>query len=98
VLAALALRATTQAAEEGSGGKLGANLGVGLRIPVGSTVSLVAEARGFVFQKRRLVWSAAEAPSSAVEQELLEDVLERLPRIEFTPSYWRVTAGLGVRF
>jgi hypothetical protein len=97
VLAALALRATTQATEEGSGGKLGANLGLGLRIPVGSTLSVVAEARAFVFQKRRLVWSAAEAPSSPVEQELLEDVLERLPRIEFTPSYWRVTAGLGLR-
>ena len=96
VLSALALRAATQATQEGTGGKLGANLGAGLRIGVGSHLLLVAEARAFVFQKRRLVWSAAEAPDSPLEQALLDDVLERLPSIEFTPTYWRVTAGLGL--
>ena len=96
VLSALALRAETQASQEGTGGKLGANLGIGLRIPIGSRLSLVAEGRAFVFQERRLVWSAAEAPSGPVEQALLADVLERLPAVEFTPTYWRVTAGLAL--
>jgi hypothetical protein len=95
-ISTLALRAATQATQAGSGGKLGANLGAGLRVPVGSRVSVVAEARAFVFRKRRLVWSAAEAPSGPVEQALLDDVLERLPAIEFTPTYWRVTAGLSL--
>ena len=93
-LSTLALRATTQATQEGSGGKLGANLGAGLRFAVAPRLSVLAEARAFVFRKRRLVWSAAETPSGPVEQALLDDVLERLPAIEFTPTYWRVTAGL----
>jgi hypothetical protein len=95
-ISTLALRAATQTTQTGSGGKLGANLGAGLRIPVGSRLSVVAEARAFVFRKRRLVWSAGEAPSGPVEQALLDDVLERLPAIEFTPTYWRVTVGLGL--
>jgi hypothetical protein len=96
LLSALALRATTEATQEGTGGKLGANLGAGLRIGLGSRLLLLADARAFVFQKRRLVWSAAETPDSPLEQALLDDVLERLPAIEFTPTYWRVTAGLGL--
>jgi hypothetical protein len=96
VLSALALRAATEATQEGTGGKLGANLGAGLRIGLGSRLHLGAEARAFVFRTRRLVWSAAEAADSPLEQALLDDVLERLPEIEFTPTYWRVTAGLGL--
>lgn len=96
-IATLALRAATQTTQTGSGGKLGANLGAGLRIPVGSRLSVVAEARAFVFRKRRLVWSAAEAPSGPLEQALLDDVLERLPAIEFTPTYWRAALGVSLR-
>jgi hypothetical protein len=96
VLSSLALRAATEASETGTGGRLGANLAAGLRIPVGSRLALVAEARAFVFKKRRLVWDAAEAPSGPVEQALLDEVLTRLPAVEFTPTYWRLTGGLSL--
>jgi hypothetical protein len=96
VLSSLALRAATEATEEGTGGKLGANLAAGLRIPVGSRLALVAEARAFIFKTRRLVWNAAEAPSGPAEQALLDEVLARLPAVEFTPTYWRLTGGLSL--
>jgi hypothetical protein len=96
-ISTLALRATTESAPTDSG-KLGANVGAGVRIRVGPKLALLAEARGFVFKKRRLVWAAAEAPGSPLEEDLLEEVLRSLPATELTPAYWRVAAGLSLTF
>ena len=96
-ISTLALRATTESAQTDAG-KLGANVGAGVRIRVGPKLAVLVEARGFVFKKRRLVWAAAEAPASPLEEALLEEVLRSLPATELIPAYWRVAAGLSLTF
>jgi hypothetical protein len=92
------LRAGTSAVQPGKEGRLGANAGAALHIGVAPHVALVAEARAFIFKKRRLLWSAAEAPSSALGKQLLDDLLRQLPAVEFSPTFFQATAGLSVTF
>lgn len=94
----VALRADTVATESSNGGRLGVNGGVGVQIGLGAHLALAVEGRGFAFKERRLVWSAATSPSSALEQRALEQVLAQLPSVEFSPVFFQVVGGLSLRF
>jgi hypothetical protein len=97
-VASLALRADSQAIESGKQGKIGANAGAGIQLGLGPNFALVAEARGFLFKKRRVVWSAGQAPRNQVEQALLDEVLRRLDPVEFNPTSYQVTGGVALSF
>jgi hypothetical protein len=97
-IATVTLRADTAAVESGNEGRLGANVGAALQVGVAPHVALVAEARGFLFKERRLVWSAAETPASALGRELVDELIKQLPAVEFTPTFFQATAGLSVTF
>jgi hypothetical protein len=95
-VATLGIKAVAVPTQGGDEGKLGANAGVG--IAVGGTLSVVAEGRIFVFKERRIQWSAAGTPASALEAQLLEQVLQRLPEVEFNPTTFQALLGLSLRF
>jgi hypothetical protein len=95
-IATLGLRAT--AAGE-SGSSWGANLGLGLQIPIGEHGAFVIEARGFYFPRRTVEWEPVlDRPLTPIEQTLLARVLERLDPVEFEPWWVQASFGFAVRF
>jgi hypothetical protein len=74
-------------------GGIGGNLGAGLRVPVGSHVALLFEARAFGFPKRELRWGAG-AGSSPIE----EAIAAALDPIEFEYGFFQATGGLAFTF
>jgi len=96
-VATLGLRADASEIDERS--RLGLNAGAGLQLAILPRVSLLAEARGFVFDKHRLEWRAADdGPRSALEETLLQEALANLAPVEFNPNFVQVTAGVAVTF
>jgi hypothetical protein len=92
----LSLRATATGEGESS---WGANLGLGLQFPIGEHGAFVLEARGFYFPKRTVEWEPVlDRPLNAVEQALLDRVLERLDPVEFEPWWVQATFGFAIRF
>jgi hypothetical protein len=79
--------------------RLGANLGVGIQVRLGESVSLVVDARGFLFPEQQIVWSAAPGRElSPAEQVVVDEVLRQLQPIEFSPTLINATAGISISF
>ena len=92
----LSLRAT---AAGDAGSSWGANLGLGLQIPIGEHAAFVIEGRGFYFGKRTVEWAPVlDRPLTPVEQTLVDRVLERLDPVEFEPWWVQASIGFAVRF
>jgi hypothetical protein len=81
---ALFLRATPGE----SGNRFGANAGAGLRF--GGRVALMAEARVFYFKEFELRFDA--------DDDALDELLDGLDAVRFTPVFVNVQAGLVFRF
>ncbi|HEY8232856.1 MAG TPA: hypothetical protein VIJ10_09345 [Vicinamibacteria bacterium] len=95
-IATLRVRATAVAEGESS---WGANLGLGLQMPIGEHAAFLLEARGFFFPKRTVEWEPVlDRPLTPVEQALLNRVLERLEPVEFEPWWAQASFGFAVRF
>jgi hypothetical protein len=91
----ISLKATSTETES----SWGANLGLGLQIPMGEHLALVLEARGFYFPKQTIEWEPVlDRPLNAVEQALLDRLMERVPAVEFEPWWAQASAGLAIRF
>jgi hypothetical protein len=89
----------TLRASGGTEGAWGANGGAGLQIAVGGRAALVAEGRLFYFPERVLAWTRIEdRPQSAIEQAPAREIQDRLGPVEFSPTFFQVTAGIAVRF
>ena len=71
----------------------GANLGAGVRVPVGSKVALVFEARAFGFPKQKIGWDAG-SESSPIEEALAA----ALDPIEFQSGFFQATGGVVITF
>jgi hypothetical protein len=95
-IATLRVRATAVAEGESS---WGANLGLGLQMPIGEHAAFLLEARGFFFPKRTVEWEPVlDRPLTPIEQQLLNRVLERLEPVEFEPWWAQASFGFAVRF
>jgi hypothetical protein len=95
-IATLSLKATASAEAVS---RWGANLGLGLEIPIGEHAAFVVEGRGFYFPKRTVEWEPVlDRPLSSLEQALLQRVLERLEPLEFEPWWVQASFGFAVRF
>lgn len=75
-------------------GGLGANFGLGLRVPVSSSVSLVFDARAFGFPTRTLQWGPGGGESSIIEEALAAS----LDPIEFQYGFFQAAGGVAFRF
>jgi hypothetical protein len=74
-------------------GGFGGNLGLGLRVPVGTHVALVFDARAWGFPSRELQWGSGSG-SSAIEDALAA----ALDPIEFEYGFFQATGGLAFTF
>ncbi len=74
-------------------GGLGGNLGAGLRVPMGSHVALLFDARAFGFPKREVQWGSGSG-SSAIE----DAIAASLDPIEFQYGFFQATGGLVFTF
>jgi Outer membrane protein beta-barrel domain len=85
---------------EGEGqSRWGFNGGLTLRIPLGSTVALMGDARYFRFSEQTVTWGRADSrPLNAIEQLLLAQVQQRLDPVTFRPEWFQVTGGLSITF
>jgi hypothetical protein len=75
-------------------GGFGGNLGLGLRVPVGSRVALVFDARAFGFPKRELQWGTGSGNLSPIEEALAAS----LDPIEFEYGFFQAAGGLVFSF
>ncbi len=75
-------------------GGFGGNLGAGLRVPVGSRVTLLFEARAFGFPKQQIQWDSGSGDSSPIEDALAA----ALDPIEFEHGFFQATAGVVFAF
>jgi len=95
-IATLSVKATAAGAGVSS---WGANLGLGLQIPIGEHAAFLVEGRGFYFPKRTIAWEPVlDRPLTPIEQTLLDRALERLDPLEFEPWWVQATVGIAVRF
>jgi hypothetical protein len=97
-VASLAMRAEVRPQDEDQG-RLGVNLGAGLRLAIGPRLALSGEVRAFRFKEQTLTWERADSrPLSAAETVLLREVQARLPPVEFSPTFYQGTVGLTLAF
>jgi hypothetical protein len=75
-------------------GGIGGNLGLGLRVPVSSSVSLVFDARAFGFPTKTLRWGPGGGESSIIEDTLASS----LDPIEFQYGFFQAAGGVAFRF
>jgi hypothetical protein len=81
------------------GSRWGWNAGVGLQVALGRSVSFAAEGRFFRFPEQTLTWQVADSGVlGPVEQALAQLARERLPPVEFAPTFFQATAGITLRF
>jgi hypothetical protein len=94
------LSITAEGEPTDGGSAWGWHVGAGIEVPVGKTVAVVVDARFFRYGKQLLTWSATagDHPLSPAEERLLEIARERLPPVEFNPTFFQATAGLAIRF
>ena len=71
--------------------RYGFNGGVGLRVG-GSRLAVMGEVRAFYFQDYELTFDVGDAPG------IVQDLLERIPVVEFDPIILNAQVGLVVRF
>ena len=97
--AQIGLEAKARPEDEGQG-RVGFNAGAFVQLDVGSRLVLTFEGRYFHFQEQTLTWQPPEInPALPFPANLLVDQLaDRLEPVEFNPTFFQVTAGLGIRF
>jgi hypothetical protein len=97
--AQIALDAEALPEDEGQG-RVGFNAGAFVQFDIGSRLLLAVEGRYFHFQEQTLTWAAPEVdPALPFPADIIVDQLaERLEPVEFSPTFFQVTAGVSLRF
>ncbi len=91
--------ATQGEPQAGEGGKLGANLGLGLQVRVARHVALVAEGRAFVFRRESVRLTALTTGGlPPVAENVVRQVADRVDSIDFTPVGFLASVGLALQF
>jgi hypothetical protein len=91
----LGVEATPDETDEG---RLGFNLGAGLEIGLSENVALVGDVRVFRFKTLTLQWTRLSAPTTELEELLIEELEQELEPIEFEPTWFQAMGGIVVRF
>jgi hypothetical protein len=79
--------------------RFGANLGVGLRIPVSDHAGLVVDARAFYFPEQVLEWRVAQTGGPVtLPPALVQSIAQQLEPVRFNPAYFHLQGGLALSF
>lgn len=86
-------------ADEGDG-RWGVNGGLGVEIPIGGRLHLVADGRYFWFQSQTLYWGEPQGTGAltSVQDELVRQITARLEPARFNPTFFQATAGIALSF
>jgi hypothetical protein len=71
-----------------------------VQLDLGSRLLLQIEGRYFHFQQQTLTWETPQIdPPLPFPADILVDQLAgRLQPVEFNPTFFQITAGIGIRF
>ena len=61
-------------------------------------LALVGDVRVFRFKTLTLQWTRVSAPTTELEELLLEELEQELAPIEFEPTWFQVMGGIVIRF
>jgi hypothetical protein len=86
--------------EDRDQGRVGVNAGAFLQVGLGGRYALTADARYFRFRRQTLTWGRPriEPALPVLGETIVEEIAGRLDPAEFNPTFFQLTAGLGVRF
>ena len=76
----------------------GINGGAGLELDVSEKVAITIEGRVYRFKQHTFTWEGVQAPTTEIEELLLEQLENELDPIELEPIYFQVTGGIVIRF
>ncbi|MBN2370298.1 MAG: hypothetical protein JXO72_07415 [Vicinamibacteria bacterium] len=80
-------------------GRIGANAGLSLELPLGNTAALLVEGRGFVFQSEKFDWDEAQFFGvDPLGRIVVDEMRESLRPVEFTPTFCHFAVGVIYRF
>jgi len=90
-----------QALPEAEGeGRVGANVGIFGQVALGDHFALTGDARYFHFPHQTLRWGVPDVESSLpiLGRTIVEAIAGRLEPVDFSPSFFQLTAGVTLRF
>jgi hypothetical protein len=98
-VAQVGLTAEALPSERGQG-RLGANAGASIGVPLGRRLRLVLDGRYFLFQKQTLHWGRAQSSGvlPPVQESLVRQVEAKLQPVVFNPTFFHASLGLALRF
>ncbi len=76
----------------------GFNGGAGLEFDVSEKIAITIEGRVYRFKQHTFTWEGVEAPTTAIEELLLDQLENELDPIQLEPIYFQVTGGIVIRF
>jgi hypothetical protein len=98
-VARVGLTAEALPSERGQG-RLGANAGASIGVPLGRRARLVLDGRYFLFQKQTLHWGRAQGTGAlpAIQESLVRQVEAKLEPVVFNPTFFHASLGLALDF
>jgi hypothetical protein len=93
------LSARALPSQEGQG-RWGFHGGLSVSVPLGARLALIGEGRYLYFQEQTLEWGRAQStiPLPAAQEAIVREIESRLDAVEFNPTFFHVSVGLGIRF
>jgi hypothetical protein len=79
--------------------RIGANAGVGLRLPLSDHAGLVVDGRAFYFPEHVLEWRVRQTGGPvSLPPALLQSIAEQLEPVRFNPAYFHLQGGIALSF
>ena len=98
-LGALTAEAVSRPQDPSRDSRLGANAGLGLRLPLSDHAGLVVDARGFYFPEQVLEWRVIQTGGPVtLPPALLQAIQQQLEPVRFNPAYFHLQGGIALSF
>jgi hypothetical protein len=98
-LGAISAEAVSSPQDPSEDSRVGANAGLGLRLPLSDRAGLVFDARGFIFPEQVLEWRVVQTGGPVpLPPALLQSIQQQLEPVRFNPAYFHLQGGLALSF
>jgi hypothetical protein len=98
-LGAVAAEALSRPQDSEGDSRFGANVGLGLRLPLSDQLGLVFDARGFYFPEQVLEWRVVQtAGPVTLPPAFLRSIEQQLEPVRFNPAYFHLQGGIALSF
>jgi hypothetical protein len=80
-------------------GRIGANAGLSLELPLGRSVALLVEGRGFIFRSEQFEWDESQFFGiDPMGRLVIDEIRGSMQPVEFTPTFCHFAGGVVFRF